>query len=60
MIEQQDKQETAYLERVNADLSQSLERCHWLVDDCRSKLASNSNDPEAANDPETDEQRNEA
>ena len=50
MLEQQDKQETAYLEWVNADISTSLRRCHALVDKCRILLASNSNEPEAAND----------
>ncbi|HEX5237236.1 MAG TPA: hypothetical protein VFW39_02070 [Sphingomicrobium sp.] len=49
---QQDKQENDYLERVNADLSKSLRRCHALVDDCRFMLASNSNDCEPANDAE--------
>lgn len=52
MSEQQDRQETDYLERVNADLSKSLRRCHALVDDCRLVLASNSNDCEPANDAE--------
>ena len=45
MSDQQDVQEIAHLKKVNADLSRSLERCHELVDDCRAKLAANSNEP---------------
>ena len=54
MSEQQDRQESDYLERVNADLSKSLRRCHALIDDCRILLASNSNDCEPANDAEAE------
>jgi hypothetical protein len=44
--DQRDKQESAYLLRVNAELIQSLGRCHLLVHDCRAKLvAANSNEP---------------
>lgn len=45
MSDQRDKQQTAYLERVNAILASSLRLCHVLVDDYRSKLAANSNEP---------------
>jgi hypothetical protein len=45
MSDQQDNQETAHLKRVNAELTDSLERCRHLVDDCRAKLAANSNEP---------------
>jgi hypothetical protein len=40
---QTDKQEIAQLQRANAELTQSLERCRELVAECRSKLAANSN-----------------
>jgi len=46
MSDQQDNQEVAHLSRVNAELSASLKRCRVLLDDCRSRLAANSNDPE--------------
>jgi hypothetical protein len=45
--DQRDNQERGYLERVNAELTHSLRRCHALVDDCRNKLAANSNEPPA-------------
>jgi hypothetical protein len=43
--DQQDNPETARLKQVNAELSRSLDRCRELVDDCRAKLAANSNEP---------------
>ena len=43
--DQQDNSETARLRRVNADLTRSLDRCRALVEDCRHKLAANSNEP---------------
>lgn len=39
---------------VNAELKRSLERCQVLLEDCRSKLAANSNDPETSNDDTND------
>jgi hypothetical protein len=49
--DQQDTQENAYLFRVNAELIESLGRCHVLIDDCRAKLvAANSNEPFLAAD----------
>lgn len=45
MSDQQDNPETARLKQVNAELSRSLGRCRELVDDCRAKLAANSNEP---------------
>lgn len=45
MSDQQDSEESAQLRRVNADLTRSLKRCRVLLDDCRAKLAANSNDP---------------
>jgi hypothetical protein len=38
--------ERAHLERINAELNQSLERCRDLLKRCRSQLAANSNDEE--------------
>jgi len=43
--DQQDNSEIARLKKVNADLTRSLDRCRALVDECRSKLAANSNEP---------------
>jgi hypothetical protein len=45
--DQQDSEETAQLRRINADLMRSLKRCRVLLDDCRAKLAANSNEPTA-------------
>lgn len=56
MADQQDKQEVAELERLNAELAQSLRRCRKLLFDCRSQLAANSNMPELL-DEEGDEKR---
>ena len=46
MFDQPDSQEMAHLKKVNSELTASLKRCRVLLDDCRSKLAANSNDPE--------------
>jgi hypothetical protein len=43
--DQQDNPEAARLKKVNAELTRSLKRCRELVDDCRHKLAANSNEP---------------
>ena len=57
MSDQQDNQELAQLKQVNAVLTASLKRCRVLLDDCRAKLAANSNEPQTgAND---DEEENE-
>ena len=45
MSDQQDNSEIARLKQVNAELTRGLDRCRALVDDCRSKLAANSNEP---------------
>ena len=45
MSDQQDNSEIARLIKVNAELRRSLGRCRELVDECRSKLAANSNEP---------------
>jgi len=55
MSDQQDSKQIAHLEQVNAELSRSLKRCRFLLDDCRSKLAANSNEPHTANEDEADE-----
>jgi hypothetical protein len=39
-----DNKEVARLERVNAELAESLKRCRALLLDCKVKLAANSND----------------
>ena len=45
MSDQQDSEDIAQLRRVNADLTRGLKRCRVLLDDCRARLAANSNDP---------------
>ena len=54
MSDQQDNQETAHLAELNAELTRSLKRCRVLLEDCRAKLAANSNEPESANEDEDD------
>jgi hypothetical protein len=39
-------QDTAHLTQVNSELRASLKRCRILLDQCRSQLAANSNEPE--------------
>jgi hypothetical protein len=39
--------ERAHLERINAELNHSLERCRDLLKAHRSQLAANSNEPDA-------------
>jgi hypothetical protein len=50
MTDQQDKQETAELKQLNAELTRSLARCRKLLFDCRSQLAANCNMPELLDD----------
>jgi hypothetical protein len=57
MSDQQDNQETARLAQVNAELTRSLKRCRVLLEDCRAKLAANSNEPESANEDDGNEER---
>ncbi len=52
MSDQQDSEEINHLSEVNAELTRSLKRCRVLLEDCRAKLAANSNDPESANEDE--------
>lgn len=47
---QEDKQEIAELERLNHELTRSLQRCRRLLFDCRSQLAANTNMPELLDD----------
>ena len=59
MSDKQDNQEIAHLAQVNAELSRSLKRCRVLLEDCRAKLAANSNEPESANEDEDEDPREE-
>jgi hypothetical protein len=45
MTEQTDKQEIAELRQVNAELTESFQRCRAMLRACRDKLAANSNEP---------------
>jgi hypothetical protein len=54
---QRDKQEIAQLEGLNAELTQSLERCRKLLFECRSQLAANSNIPELLDEPDEEAAR---
>ena len=55
MSDQQDNQELAHLTRVNAELTASLKRSRVLLDDCRSRLAANSNEPEVSDNDDQEE-----
>jgi hypothetical protein len=48
VTDREDQQEIAHLHDLNDQLSASLDRCRSLLDECRSKLAANSNDKEPA------------
>jgi hypothetical protein len=52
----QDNQEIARLGRVSAELTRSLGRCRELVEDCRAKLAANSNEPAYFDNDDSDEE----
>lgn len=56
MSDQQDNEEITHLKQVNAELTHSLERCRHLVDDCRAKLAANSNEPVGFDNDDEDEE----
>jgi hypothetical protein len=47
--------ERAHLERINAELNHSLERCRDLLKMHKSQLAANSNEPNAPGAPGGDE-----
>ena len=57
MSDQDDKLETAHLERVNEQLKRSLKLCHSMLDDYRTKLADNQDEPRADNDEEDADRR---
>lgn len=46
----QDKQELDRVREANEQLTASLKRCRSLLDDCRSKLAANSNEEWSADE----------
>ncbi len=50
MSSDEDKREIARLERLNAELNASLERCRDLVRSWRGHLAANSNDEDHRDD----------
>ena len=52
MTDPEHRQDIAQLDELNDQLSASIDRCRFLLDDCRSKLAANSNDKAAAEDDE--------
>jgi hypothetical protein len=54
--DQQDNSETVRLKKVNEDLTRSLRRCRELVDDCRHKLAANSNEPMLSDNDDDEDQ----
>ena len=47
MSNKDDSKEIAQLQELNEELSESLERCHALLEECRAKLGSGSNDNQA-------------
>jgi hypothetical protein len=47
MPNKDDSKEIAQLQELNEELSESLERCHALLEECRAKLGSGSNDNQA-------------
>lgn len=51
MAKNEGKAEIAELERLNAQLSETLDRCRRILADCRSKLAANGNERDVI-DPE--------
>ena len=44
------------IDELSDRLSASIDRCRSLLDDCRAKLAANSNDPDSAHRPANDTQ----
>ena len=55
MIDPKDRQDIAQLDKLNDQLTASIGRCRFLLNDCRSKLAANSNDKQAAGLADDDE-----
>lgn len=52
MTDPEDRQDSSELDELNEQLSASIDRCRFLLDDCRSKLAANSNNKNAAEEDE--------
>jgi hypothetical protein len=48
MPDDTEKEQVARLERLNAELSDSLQRCRRLLHDYQSRLAANSNEASVA------------
>jgi len=55
MSDQSDNHDVNHLNRVNAELTQSLKRCRLLLNECRSKLAANSNEPEVSDNDDAEQ-----
>lgn len=60
MSEQSDSREIQHLEKLNAELKQSLQNCRAILRDCQERLAANSNDAQPPSDQGTSEGRSEA
>lgn len=50
MADQNDKQKIAELQELNEELIASLGRCRAILNDCRERLAANSNEAEENDD----------
>jgi hypothetical protein len=50
--DQNDKHPIEEIASVSEELARALKLCHSIVDDYRSKLAANSNDPDSADSSE--------
>lgn len=48
MLDQDDKQKIAELRDLNEKLTASLVRCRTILNDCRERLAANSNEVDEA------------
>lgn len=57
MSEQQEKEESADIGQLSADLKRGLSLCHSVVDEFRLKLAANTNEAQPANDDGADDTR---
>lgn len=55
MTDPDDREDIAQLDKLNDQLTASIDRCRFLLDDCRSKLAANSNDKDGAGPADDDE-----
>jgi hypothetical protein len=52
LVSSEDKSEIARLKELNSELESSIKRCRAILNDCRKRLAANTNAPER---PEGDE-----